>query len=140
MAIDAMSDESIDGKAYFIFTPRNGEEFQQPHLIDHEKPYRIVGNIALSSIDYENVETDMLVERKYLEPYEECCRTGEIYACVLVHKKADDQHGFLVIPDSGGYIQCALGTIGELVRIRLQFCNRPGFILQVYLQGKSHVL
>lgn len=107
MAIDAMSDESIDGKAYFIFTPRNGEEFQQPHLIDHEKPYRIVGNIALSSIDYENFETDMLVERKYLEPYEECCRTGEIYACVLVHKKADDQHGFLVIPDSGGYIQCA---------------------------------
>ena len=103
----AMSDESVDGKAYFVFTPRNGEVFQQPHLIDHEKPYRIVGNIALSSIDYENFETDMLVEHEYLEPYEECCRTGETYACVLVHKKTDDQHGFLVIPDSGGYIKCA---------------------------------
>jgi hypothetical protein len=103
----AMSDESVDGKAYFVFTPRNGEVFQQPHLIGHEKPYRIVGNIALSSIDYENFETDMLVEREYLEPFEELCHTGAVYECVLVCRQGNNRTGILVIPDSGGFIKCA---------------------------------
>ena len=98
---------SIDGKAFFVFSPRNAEEFDRPFPLDWIKPYRIVGRIGLSGIDYENFVTDMLVEREYLEPYEKECHTESVYDCVLVFEKGYENQGVLVIPDSGGFIKCA---------------------------------
>ena len=96
-----------DGSAFFVFSPRNADEFNQPFPLDRIQPYRIVGRITLSGMDYENFVTDMLVERKYLEPFEESCRTGPVFECVLVRRQGNTRTGVLVIPDSGGYIKCA---------------------------------
>lgn len=53
---------------------------------------------------------------------------GNPYHLKRMHKKTDDQHGFLVILDSGGGISSVpLGTNAELVQIGLQSCNRPAF-------------
>ena len=96
-----------DGGAFFVFSPRNADDFNQPFPLDKIQPYRIIGCIALNGMDYENFVTDMLVEREYLEPFEELCRTGAVYECVLVCRQGNNRTGILVIPDSGGYIKCA---------------------------------
>ena len=96
-----------DGSAFFVFSPRNADEFNQPFPLDRIQPYRIIGRVALNGMDYENFATDMLVEREYLEPFEELCRTGAVYECVLVCQQGNNKTGILVIPDSGGYIKCA---------------------------------
>ena len=96
-----------DGSAFFVFSPRNADEFNQPFPLDQIQPYRIIGRITLGGMDYENFVTDMLVEREYLEPFEESCHTGPVFECVLVCRQGSKRTGVLVIPDSGGYIKCA---------------------------------
>ena len=97
----------VAGSAFFLFSPRNADEFNQPFPLDHIQPYRIIGHIKLSGMDYENFVTDMVVEREYLEPFEELCHTGAVYECVLVCRQGNNRTGILVIPDSGGFIKCA---------------------------------
>jgi hypothetical protein len=96
-----------DGSAFFIFSPRNADEFRRPFPLDSIQPYRIIETITLNGMDYENFATDMLVEREYLEPFEGLCCTGAVYECVLVCRQGNNRTGILVIPDSGGYIKCA---------------------------------
>ena len=96
-----------DGSAFFVFSPRCADDFNQPFPLDRIQPYRIIGRIALNGMNYENFATDMLVEREYLEPFEELCSTGAVYECVLVIRQGNKRTGILVIPDSGGYIKCA---------------------------------
>ena len=96
-----------DGSAFFVFSPRKEDELNQPFPLEQMQPYRIIGRITLNGMDYENFVTDMLVEREYLEPFEELCHTGAVYECVLVCQQWYEKQGILVIPDSGGYIKCA---------------------------------
>ena len=42
------------GYAYFVERPRRVEELTLPHLIEKERPYRIVTEVQLPAIDYEN--------------------------------------------------------------------------------------
>ena len=51
-----------DGSAFFVFSPRNEDELNQPFPLEQMQPYRIIGRITLNGMDYENFVTDMLVE------------------------------------------------------------------------------
>ena len=41
-----------DGGAFFVFSPRNADDFNQPFPLDKIQPYRIIGCIALNGMDY----------------------------------------------------------------------------------------
>ena len=41
----------------------------RPHPIEKERPYRIVTEIQLPAIDYENFITDMLADRQFIEDH-----------------------------------------------------------------------
>ena len=49
------------GYAYFVERPRRIEDLTAPHTLKLKRPYRIVTEIQLPTIDYENFITDMLV-------------------------------------------------------------------------------
>ena len=42
------------GYAYFVERPRRIENLMVPHLVEKERPYRIITEIQLPAIDYEN--------------------------------------------------------------------------------------
>ena len=105
--LEIVPTNKVDGQASFIFTPRNTDALTQPIPLEKMQPYRIVDRIVLNRLDFENFATDMLVEREYLEPFEDLCHTGPVYECVLVCRQGNKREGILVIPDSGGYIKCA---------------------------------
>ncbi len=96
-----------DKRAYFVFSPRRAEELKEPHLLEREHPFRVAGQIALDGIDYENLLADLRVEREYLEPFEDVCHTGDVYACVLVCRQGYRREGLLIVPGTGGFIRCA---------------------------------
>ena len=54
----------LHGYAYFVERPRRIEDLMVPHLIEKERPYRIVTSVQLTAIDYENFITDMLDDRQ----------------------------------------------------------------------------
>ncbi len=43
----------MHGYAYFVEQPRRIEDLMVPHLVDKERPFRIVTEIQLSAIDYD---------------------------------------------------------------------------------------
>ena len=45
------------GYAYFVERPRRIEDLTVPHLVEKERPYRIVTEIQLPAIDYETVSS-----------------------------------------------------------------------------------
>ena len=49
------------GYVYFVKRPRRIEDLMTPHTLKLKRPYRIVTEIQLPAIDYENFITDMLV-------------------------------------------------------------------------------
>ena len=51
------------GYAYFVERPRRIEDLTVPHLVEKERPFRIVTEVQLPAIDYENFITDMLADR-----------------------------------------------------------------------------
>ena len=55
------------GYAYFVERPRRIEDLMVPHPIEKERPFRIVTEIQLPAIDYENFITDMLADRQFIE-------------------------------------------------------------------------
>ncbi len=98
---------NMEGKARFQVSPRRADELISAETDGMTLPYRIVGCIELTKTDYENLSTDMLVERDYLEPYADKC-TSEIPAdCVLVYPRGTRKEGLLIIPKSDGHIKAA---------------------------------
>lgn len=66
------------GYAYFVERPRRIEDLMVPHPIEKERPYRIVTEIHLPAIDYENFITDMLADRQFIEDHGRRCKKGEV--------------------------------------------------------------
>lgn len=95
----------MESCAYFVEFPRRIEDLQCPHLIDCERPYRIVATVALRKIDYENFITDMIADRQFLEDHAYLCSEGEVWRCILV-KQRGKSDGVLVVPD-GCYVKYA---------------------------------
>ena len=49
----------LHGYAYFVERPRKIEDLMMPHLVEKERPYRIVTSVQLTAIDYEKFITDI---------------------------------------------------------------------------------
>ena len=94
------------GYAYFVERPRRVEDLTLPHLIEQERPYRIVTEIQLPAIDYENFITDMLADRQFIEDHGRRCKKGEVWDCLLVRRRGQP-NGVLVMPEDGCFVGCA---------------------------------
>jgi hypothetical protein len=94
------------GYAYFVERPRRIEDLIVPHPIEEERPYRIVTEIQLPAIDYENFITDMLADRQFIEDHGRRCKKGEVWDCLLVSRKGQND-GVLVMPEDGNFVGCA---------------------------------
>ncbi len=73
------------------------------HLTDAERPYRVVAEVVLSAMDYENFVTDMMVDRQFIEDFGQACRRGDIWDCLFVHRRGRAD-GVLVIPEDGCFV------------------------------------
>ena len=67
------------GYAYFAERPRRIEDLMVPHPIEKEHPFRIVTEIQLPAIDYENFITDMLADRQFIEDHGRRCKKSEVW-------------------------------------------------------------
>jgi hypothetical protein len=85
------------GYAYFVERPRRIEDLMVPRLIELERPYRIVTEIQLPTIDYENFITDMLADRQFIEDHGRRCKKSEVWDCLLVRRRGR-LDGVLIIP------------------------------------------
>ena len=94
------------GYAYFVERPRRIEDLMVPHLIEKERPYRIVTEIQLSAIDYENFIADMLADRQFIEDHGRRCKKSEVWDCLLVRRRGQSD-GILVMPEDGNFVGCA---------------------------------
>ena len=101
----------IHGFAYFVERPRRLEDLLRPHLIEWERPYRIVTAVQLPEIGFENFVTDMLADRKFIEDYGKRCKVGDVWACLLVQQRGHTD-GVLVLPEQGCFVSWAAYVSG----------------------------
>ena len=94
------------GYAYFVERPRRIEDLMVPHPIEKEHLFRIVTEIQLPAIDYENFITDMLADRQFIEDHGRRCKKGEVCDCLLVRRRGQPD-GVLVMPEGNCYVGCA---------------------------------
>ena len=94
------------GYAFFVERPRRIEDLMVPHLVEKERPYRIVTEVQLPAIDYEDFITDMLADRQFIEDHSRRCKKGEVWDCLLVRRKGQPD-GVLVMPEGNCYVGCA---------------------------------
>ena len=92
--------------AYFVERPRRLEDLMVPHLINRERPYRIVATVQLRAIDYENFITDMLADRQFIEDHGKDCKAGKVWDCLLVQQKGSTD-GVLVLPEQECFVSWA---------------------------------
>ena len=83
----------------------------QPHLLAHERKYRIVKTIELGKLDYENFVTDMLADRQFIEDNAGLCSRGGVWQCLLIRQRGCSD-GILVMPEGGCYVGWAALTNG----------------------------
>lgn len=94
-------------QAVFINRPRVLSDLMiySTHL--EEKPYTVVKRIFLNQIDFENLTSDLLVERDYIDYYSNLCSNQpENNKCLLITPWYDNT-GLLVIPGDNGHIKQA---------------------------------
>ena len=96
-------------KAFFVERPHTIEDLMQPHLLAHERKYRIVKTIELGKLDYENFVTDMLADRQFIEDNAGLCSRGEVWQCLLIRQRRCSD-GILVLPEGGCYVGWAALT------------------------------
>ena len=91
------------GYAYFVERPRRIEDLMVPHLVEKERPYRIVTSVQLTAIDYENFIADMLADRQFIEDYATLCAKGQVWRCILVQQRGHAD-GVLMMPEDDCYV------------------------------------
>ena len=91
------------GYAYFVERPRRIEDLMVPHPLEKERLYRIVTEIRLPAIDYENFISDMLADREFIEDHGRRCKKGEVWDCLLVRRKGQPD-GVLVMPEAERFV------------------------------------
>ena len=91
------------GYAYFIQHPRIMEDLLVLHDVQDEQPYKIVKEIRLQAMDFDNFTTDLTVERQYIEDNASLCCKGDVWKCLLIRGR-DPGYGILVLPETNGYV------------------------------------
>lgn len=103
------------GTAYFADFPRILDDLKKPHLIDDERPYKIVATVALGKMDYDNFCTDMVADRQFIEDNYDLCGAGPVWKCLFVHQRGR-KDGVLIVPTDGCYVKYA-AYIPELILV-----------------------
>lgn len=101
----------VHGYAYFVERPRRIDDLMVLHPIEKEKPYRIVAEIRLPAIDYENIITDMMADRQFIEDHGCRCKKSEVWDCLLVCRRGQTD-GVLVMPEDGCFVGWAAYCFG----------------------------
>ncbi|NLW64673.1 MAG: hypothetical protein GXY26_00330 [Clostridiales bacterium] len=93
--------------ALFVRRPRVLSDLIGPHHAENRSAYLVKKRINLRPIDYENLITDMLVERDYIEKVAELCTgNSEVLECLLV-SQIDSDEGVLIVPGENGNVRFA---------------------------------
>ena len=87
-------------KAFFVSMPFQIEDLKRPHLNTHRKPYVIVKTVELARIDYENLITDLCVDRWFIEENKSLCGIdGDgVWHCIFA-KQRGKMDGVLIMPE-----------------------------------------
>ena len=93
----------MHGYAYFVEHPRRIDDLILPHSFEKERPFRVVAEVQLTAIDYENFVTDMLADRQFIEDHGQPCKRSDVWECLFVRRKGKAD-GVLVIPQDGCYV------------------------------------
>jgi hypothetical protein len=93
-----------DKTAYFVKLPFSIENLKVLHLYNKRKPFIVEKVIELSKIDYENLITDLTVERWYIGKNKGLCFIDEdgVWHCLLMRKRGC-QDGVLVMSEGTDY-------------------------------------
>ena len=91
------------GTVFFVKAPRRIENLLALHTVEEERAYRVVKQVKVAKLDYENFITDLLADRQFIEDNAALCSKGKVWRCILVqqHGRAD---GVLVMPENGCFV------------------------------------
>lgn len=96
--------ESMKGTAYFVKKPSRLSNLLRPHRLEDEVAYEIVRTILLPQIDYENIATDLTVNREYIKQYAYLCGIQDgVWRCLLIRQE-NAKTGILVMPEDQSWI------------------------------------
>ncbi len=94
----------MKGTAYFVKKPSRLSNLLKPHRIEDEVPYEIVRTILLPQIDYENIATDLTVDREYIEQSAHLCGIQDgVWRCLLIQQE-NAKTGILVMPEDQSWV------------------------------------
>ena len=91
------------GMAFFVKAPHRIENLCTPHLVEDERAYKVVKQVRLAKIDYENFITDLVADRQFIEDNANLCSKDEIWRCILVQQRGQTD-GVLVMPEDGCFV------------------------------------
>ena len=92
----------LTGHAFFVYRPRRLADLMKPHRLEQERAFRVVREIVLPKLDYENFAADLLADRLFIEENAPYC-AGAAGDCLLVRSEAGGD-GLLVMPENGCYV------------------------------------
>ena len=91
------------GMAYFVKAPHRIEDLRTPHPVEEERAYKVIKQVKLAKIDYENFITDMVADRQFIEDNVALCSKDETWCCILVQQRGRAD-GVLVMPEDGCFV------------------------------------
>lgn len=94
-------------QAVFISRPRVLSDLMIYSTQNKEKPFTVVKRIFLNQMDFENLTSDLLVERDYIDYYADLCKDQKEGTDCLLITPWYDNTGLLIIPGDNGYIKQA---------------------------------
>ena len=91
-------------KAWFVFRPRTAADLTMKNPAGKWLEYQIVKTICLNGIDYENLTTDLLADRQFIEDhFAICIKPGD---CLLITGKRQEPE-LLIIPWQKRFVRYA---------------------------------
>ena len=101
--------------ALFVKYPFTIEDLRRPHSPTERKPYIIEEEIELAKIDYENLITDLCVDRWFVEKHTDRCIIDNdgVYHCILVVQKGKS-NGVLIMSEGEVFPKWAAYFKGEV--------------------------
>lgn len=101
--------------ALFVKYPFTIEDLMRPHSPQEQKPYIIEEKIELRRIDYENLITDLCVDRWFVEKYTHLCKIDDngVLHCILVLQKSK-ANGVLIMSEGEVFPKWAAYFKGEV--------------------------
>ena len=105
-------EDTMKRRAYFFLRPRRASEMNYNDPGGRWMEYRVVAQIRLSKMDYENFCEDLLADRQFIEDNRALClKAGD---CLLVSQRGRSD-GLLIVP----YQDCFVRLAAKLPTIQI---------------------